>query len=104
MYSWIWRHLPFGRRGKIAASAALVAATVALLWFVVFPAAEPLLPFGDVQVSGDTGGPGGQPAATPAGNPSDYVIPYATDHDNAAPGSSPSPTSHLPTPSPSRKK
>jgi hypothetical protein len=29
----------------------LVAATVAVLWFWVFPAAEPLLPFYDVQVT-----------------------------------------------------
>ncbi|HEX6500965.1 MAG TPA: hypothetical protein VF054_18330 [Micromonosporaceae bacterium] len=92
MYAWIWRHLPFGFRGKMAASAGLVAAVVALLWFVVFPAAEPLLPFGDVQVSGDSGVPAGQVVPTPTANPSDFVIPYATDHDNAPPSGTPSPS------------
>jgi hypothetical protein len=50
MYAWIWRHLPFGLPGKIAGSVILVAAAVALLWYWVFPAVEPLLPFDDVQV------------------------------------------------------
>ena len=50
MYAWIWRHLPFGRPGKLAGSVILVAAFVALLWYWVFPAVEPLLPFDDVQV------------------------------------------------------
>ena len=39
--------------GKLIGSVLLVAATVALLWYVVFPWAEPLLPFDDVQVSQD---------------------------------------------------
>jgi hypothetical protein len=51
MYAWIWRHLPFGRPGKIVGSALLIVATLAVLWFWVFPAAEPLLPFDDVQVT-----------------------------------------------------
>jgi hypothetical protein len=51
MYAWIWQHLPFGRPGKIIGSVILIAATVAILWYVVFPAAEPLLPFDDVQVT-----------------------------------------------------
>jgi hypothetical protein len=50
MYAWVWRHLPFGRPGKIVGSVILVAAVVALLWYWVFPAVEPLLPFDDVQV------------------------------------------------------
>lgn len=50
MYSWIWRHLPGGVPGKVAGSLVLVVAAAALLWFVVFPAVEPLLPFGDVTV------------------------------------------------------
>ena len=53
MYAWIWRKLPFGLPGKLAGSALLVAAAVAVLWFWVFPAAEPLLPFDDVQVTDD---------------------------------------------------
>jgi hypothetical protein len=50
MYAWIWRHLPFGLPGKIVGSVILVAAAVALLWYWIFPAVEPLLPFDDVQV------------------------------------------------------
>ncbi|MEN3304294.1 MAG: hypothetical protein V7603_496 [Micromonosporaceae bacterium] len=45
MYGWIWRHLPFGRRGKLVGSLLLAAAAVALLWYVVFPAVDPHLPF-----------------------------------------------------------
>jgi hypothetical protein len=51
VYAWIWRHLPFGRPGTIIGSVILVAAAVAILWYWVFPAAEPLLPFDDVQVT-----------------------------------------------------
>lgn len=43
MYAWIWRKLPFGRRGKLVVSVALIAVAVVLLWFVVFPLVEPLL-------------------------------------------------------------
>ena len=50
MYAFIWRKLPFGLVGKLTGSVLLVAATVALLWFVAFPWAEPLLPFNDVTV------------------------------------------------------
>jgi hypothetical protein len=50
VYAWIWRKLPFGLPGKIIGSALLITGAVALLWFWVFPAAEPLLPFDDAQV------------------------------------------------------
>ncbi len=50
MYTWIWRRLPFGLPGKIIGSVLLVAAVVALLWYLVFPAVEPLLPFDDAQI------------------------------------------------------
>ena len=50
MYRWIWRHLPGGLAGKLVGSTVLVALVVLLLFFVVFPAVEPLLPFGDVTV------------------------------------------------------
>lgn len=50
MYPWIWNRLPGGRAGKVAGSLVLVVAAVALLWFVVFPLIEPLLPFDDVTV------------------------------------------------------
>jgi hypothetical protein len=45
MYSWIWRHLPFGRWGRVVGSLVLALGAVALLWYVVFPAVDPHLPF-----------------------------------------------------------
>jgi hypothetical protein len=62
VYGWIWRQLPFGMPGKVIGSLLLAAAVAAALWFWVFPAVEPLLPFSDVRVGdpGD-GGPGGGP-------------------------------------------
>ena len=53
MYGWIWRTLPGGLPGKLLGSLLLLLAAIALLFFVVFPAVEPLVPFGDVTV--DTG-------------------------------------------------
>lgn len=50
MYVWIWRHLPGGLPGKLAGSAILVLAVVALLFLVVFPYVGPRLPFNDVTV------------------------------------------------------
>ncbi|HVF21190.1 MAG TPA: hypothetical protein VNA14_13250 [Mycobacteriales bacterium] len=50
MYAWIWRRLPGGLAGKLLGSALLLAAALALLFFVVFPWAEPRLPFNDVTV------------------------------------------------------
>jgi hypothetical protein len=50
MYSWIWRTLPGGVIAKSVASALLVLAVAALLFFVVFPWIEPHLPFGQATV------------------------------------------------------
>ena len=50
MYVWIWRRLPGGRPGKVAGSVLLFAGVLALLLFVVFPWAEPRLPFNNVNV------------------------------------------------------
>lgn len=58
MYGWIWRKLPFGLPGKLVSSLLITAGLLALLWYVVFPWAEPLLPFDDVQVTQDSGVPG----------------------------------------------
>jgi hypothetical protein len=52
MYGWIWRHLPGGTPVKALTAFVLVLAVVWLLLFVVFPWAEPRLPFGDVTVGG----------------------------------------------------
>jgi hypothetical protein len=57
VYGWIWRKMPFGTLGRSIGSVLLVAATVALLWFVLFPAIEPALPFNDGQVTDSTGTP-----------------------------------------------
>jgi hypothetical protein len=50
VYGWIWRTLPGGTGAKLLGSTVLLLLAVALLFFVVFPAVEPLLPFGDVTV------------------------------------------------------
>ncbi|WP_370945879.1 hypothetical protein AB5J62_43425 [Amycolatopsis sp. cg5] len=50
MYAWIWRVLPGNVAVKAVLAAVLIAGVVALLFFVVFPWAEPLLPFNDVSV------------------------------------------------------
>ena len=60
MYVWIWRTLPGGLPGKLIGTLLLLTGAVALLFFVVFPAVEPLLPFSDVTVEQD-------PAAPPEG-------------------------------------
>ena len=59
MYSWIWRTLPGGRTGKLLGSLLLLALVVLLLFTVVFPAVEPLLPYSDVTVDqqGSAGAP-----------------------------------------------
>ena len=50
MYVWIWRHLPGGIVGKLLGTLVLLAGALALLFFVVFPWAEPRLPFNQVTV------------------------------------------------------
>lgn len=52
MYSWIWSKLPGGLPGKLAGSVALSAGVVALLWFVVFPAVRPHMPWSNVDPAG----------------------------------------------------
>jgi len=70
MYAWIWRKLPFGTPGKLTGSIVLATAVIALLWYVVFPWATPLLPFDDVQV-----GTGTQQEQGPGQQNPDAVIP-----------------------------
>jgi hypothetical protein len=48
MYGWIWRHLPGPLFLRIIEAVVLVLAIVGLLMFVVFPWAEPKLPFNNV--------------------------------------------------------
>lgn len=70
MYAWIWHKLPFGLRGKFVGSFALVASVITLLWFVIFPAIEPNMPFNDGQMD-DTSevvpSDGPAPGTSPAG-------------------------------------
>jgi hypothetical protein len=51
MYGWIWRHLPGNRGAKLIGSTLMAAAIAAALWFFIFPAVEPMLPFDDVQIT-----------------------------------------------------
>ncbi|MFD2418040.1 hypothetical protein [Amycolatopsis pigmentata] len=51
MYRWIWRHLPGPLAAKLVLATVLVLGLVALLMFVVFPWAEPRLPFDQVSVN-----------------------------------------------------
>jgi uncharacterized protein (DUF58 family) len=50
VYGWIWRTLPGGTAAKVLGCAVLLVLVVVLLFLVVFPAVEPLLPLGDVTV------------------------------------------------------
>ena len=96
MYAWIWRHLPFGRPGKVVGSLLLTGVAVAVLWYFVFPWAEPLLPFDDVQVTdggaGDVVDPGepAPPGEPGAGEPTgdEYDLPYSTASNNPRPSPS----------------
>jgi hypothetical protein len=82
VYGWIWRRLPGPLWARILTSVTLTAGVVALLWFLAFPWAEPLLPFDDVQVGNGT--------APSEIVPGEDVIPYPTHSDNPDPGVSPS--------------
>ena len=57
MYGWIWRTLPGGLVGKLAGALVLLVLAVALLFLVVFPALEPLLPFAEVTVEDEGSSP-----------------------------------------------
>ncbi len=91
MYRFLWDRMgrmPLGRPGKIAGLAVLLVGVVAVLWFVVFPAADALLPFNNVQVTG------------PNGSPTDYatVVPTPTQHPAPTAGSSAPDRTPFPTP------
>jgi hypothetical protein len=64
MYVWIWRHLPGGIVGKLLGCLVLLAGALALLFYVVFPWAEPRLPFNQVTVPQESTAP--QESATPS--------------------------------------
>lgn len=50
MYAWFWRHLPGPLPVRILLAAAALFAVLAVLFQVVFPWAEPRLPFNQVTV------------------------------------------------------
>ena len=50
MYTWFWRSLPGPLAVRLLMALLAFAAVVLLLFLVVFPAVEPLLPFNDVTV------------------------------------------------------
>ncbi len=54
MYVWIWRHLPGNVWLRSFEALLLIGIVATLLLFVVFPWAEPKLPFNDVTI--DDGG------------------------------------------------
>jgi hypothetical protein len=87
MFSWIWRHLPFGLAGRIIGSLVLTGGLAAVLWYGVFPNVEQYMPFTDGQVTTDTGGEPGADTIDPSLGPDD--IPYSTASNDAPP---PSPT------------
>lgn len=59
MYSYIWRHLPGPVVARLTQALLLFAGVVALLFFVIFPRVEPLLPYSNVTIDP-------APAAAPA--------------------------------------
>lgn len=50
MYVWLWQKLPGNVGGKLGGCLLLFLIVTALLFFVVFPYAEPLLPFDNITV------------------------------------------------------
>jgi hypothetical protein len=57
MYASLWRHLPGPWPVRALLSLALLAAVVVVLFLVVFPWAEPRLPFNDVTVTHSSSSP-----------------------------------------------
>lgn len=66
MYSWTWRHLPGPLSLRLLQALILLAAAVAVLFFVVFPRVEARLPYNDVTVDQ---APGTSQSATPVATP-----------------------------------
>ena len=66
MYGWLWRTLPGGVPGKLFGSLLLLVGALALLFFIVFPRVETLLPFQDVTVdTGSVSSPSPVPSTSP---------------------------------------
>jgi len=54
MYAWLWRHLPGPLAVRLIIAVALLVGVLALLVFVVFPWAEPRLPWSPVEIGDPT--------------------------------------------------
>ncbi|WP_169789045.1 hypothetical protein [Nonomuraea candida] len=50
MYAWLWRKLPGRPRTRALTAVVLLAAVVAVLWYVVFPLLEPAVTLDEVTV------------------------------------------------------
>jgi hypothetical protein len=86
MYSWIWRHLPFGLAGRIVGALLIVGGLAALLWYQAFPNIEQYMPFTDGQVTSDGGDSVQQPSpSADTSLPPADVIPYSTVSNNPEP-------------------
>jgi hypothetical protein len=68
MYGWLWRKLPYGPLGRTIGCVVAVLGIVGILWFGVFPAVDPHLPFNHGAVTTDNG-------STPTQAPQDVVTP-----------------------------
>jgi hypothetical protein len=76
MYVWIWRTLPGIWAGKLAGTLVLLAGAGAVLVFLVFPWAEPRLPWNNVNVDQPAGSDGSNIQQT--GTPTVTVSPTST--------------------------
>jgi hypothetical protein len=93
MYAFIWRKLPGNLYAKLTESIVLFVAIGALLWYVAFPWATPLLPFDDVQVgttNGQQTGPAQEDpnAVVPGDTTGTDQIPYDQSSNNPEPTAS----------------
>ena len=78
MYGWIWRHIPLRHPlAKTLVSLVLAGGVGALLWYEVFPAVEPLLPFDDGQIENSNGTPADGSQSTPLPSKSPAAGPTA---------------------------
>ncbi|WP_051942661.1 hypothetical protein [Streptacidiphilus rugosus] len=73
MYGFLWRKLPGSVPVRALQCLLLFLAVVFVLFQFVFPAVEPLLPFGDVTVNG-TGGGAGSSSTSPSPGPSPSTL------------------------------
>lgn len=59
MYAWLWRHLPGTTLTRLCTALGVVLVVCLVLWYVVFPWAEPKLQFDHGTVGGGSSAPAG---------------------------------------------